>query len=127
MPFLTYKDYEILLSQFKKLLIERLGDSVVSLILYGSVARGTAHMESDIDLLLILKDAPKVYYERLQPIVELEYELRKGEAYKELRLKGLMPCLSPIVLSQEEARENRYIFLDMIEDALILLDKGDFK
>lgn len=122
----TYKDYEVLLSQFKKLLLGRLGDSVISLILYGSVARGKAYRESDIDLLIILKDASPVYYERLQPIVEIELELRESKHYKELKLKGFMSCFSTLILSQEEAKENRYIFLDMIEDAVILLDRGDF-
>ncbi len=34
-------------------------DNLVSIILYGSVARGTATEESDIDITIILKDAKK--------------------------------------------------------------------
>ncbi|NJD78740.1 MAG: nucleotidyltransferase domain-containing protein [Candidatus Methanoperedens sp.] len=67
-----YKDYKELLTNFKQLLSERFGDNLISLILYGSVARSTAGKESDIDLLIILKDATGVYYKRLEPVIEID-------------------------------------------------------
>jgi hypothetical protein len=38
----------------------------------------------------------------------------------------LPPEISTLVLTREEASENRYIFLDMIEDARILFDQDEF-
>ena len=38
----------------------------------------------------------------------------------------MTPFLSLLVLSLEEARENRYLYLDMIEEARILVDSDDF-
>ena len=123
---ITYQDYEVYLQAFKDGLLERLGDELIALVLYGSVARGEARPESDVDLLIILRDASPVYYERLKPILEVERALRISPRANTLRQKGLTPYLSYLVLSEEEARENRYIFLDMIEEARILYDREGF-
>ncbi|MBU4372959.1 MAG: nucleotidyltransferase domain-containing protein [Euryarchaeota archaeon] len=90
----SYKDYQQILTRFKQSLLERFGGNLISLVLYGSVARGTAGNESDIDLLIILKDAPDSYYKRLEPVVDIELKLRK-EAYETI---GAAPMFSSIVL-----------------------------
>jgi len=121
-----YEDYKEFILTFRDIISEKLGDSIVSLVLYGSVARSEARKESDVDLLIIQKDAPGVYYKRLKPFIEAERELRKSNVYEISRKKGLMPYLSYVILSQKEAEKNLYLFLDMIEDSIIILDKGDF-
>lgn len=121
-----YQEYKELLCSFRELLREKLKDSLLSLVLYGSVARRKAKKESDIDLLIVQKSAPNVYYKRLKPFIETEMELRKSEVYEIARKRGLMPCLSCVILSQEEARKNRHLFLDMIEDSIILFDETGF-
>ncbi len=117
-----YKDCKQILTKFSQLLQERFGANLISLVLFGSVARGTAKQESDIDLLIILKDAPDSYYNRLEPVVDIELELRK-EAFE---TTGAEPIFSSIVLSKQEAMQNRNIFLDMLDASMILYDKGDF-
>lgn len=118
-----YEDYKELIYALRDLAIEKFGDSLISLVLYGSVARGEAKEESDIDLLVILKDATDTYYERLEPFIEIERVLEKGKLYS---IKKGLPHLSYIILSQKEAQKNLYLFLDMIEDSIILLDREDF-
>ncbi len=117
-----YEDYKETLIKFKQLLKERFGDNLISLVLYGSVARGAARDESDIDLLIILKDAPPYYYQRIEPVIDIELKLRKITS----ETTGATPIFSTIILSKEEAMENRNIFLDMIDDSIILYDKNDF-
>lgn len=112
-----FKDYKKIVTKFRQLLIDRIGENLISLVLFGSVARGAAGKESDIDLLIILKDAPDVYYKRLEPVIDIELKLRQ---------EGLAPIFSCIILSMEEAKENRNIFLDMIDSSTILYDKDDF-
>lgn len=119
---LTYKDYRQILTQFKQSLLETFGTDLISLVLFGSVARGAAKQESDIDLLIILKDAPDSYYRRLEPVVDIELKLRE-EAYENT---GAAPMFSSIILSKEEAMENRNIFLDMLDASVILYDKNNF-
>ena len=121
-----YQDYKELILTFRDLIKDKLGDSLVSLVLYGSVVRTEAKKESDIDLLIIQKDAPGVYYKRLRSSIEAERKLRKSGVFEKVRKKGLMPYLSYVILSQKEAEKNSYLFLDMIEDSIILLDKDDF-
>lgn len=45
---------------------------------------------------------------------------------KMLEGKGLTPFVSLLVLSIEEAKENRYLYLDMIDQARILVDQEGF-
>lgn len=108
------------------MLWERLGDELIALVLYGSVARGEARPESDVDLLIILPDASPVYYERLKAILEVQRVLKSSPEANALRQRGLAPYLSYLILSEEEAGKNRYIFLDMIEEARILYDREGF-
>ncbi len=117
-----YKDCKQILTNLKQLLLERFGDNLISLILYGSVARGTAEKESDIDLLIILKDPPDIYYKRLEPVIEIELKLRESA----FETTGAAPIFSCLILSIEEAMENRNIFLDMIDASVILYDKDGF-
>lgn len=123
---LGYEDYRKLLATFVRFLLEEVGESLISVVLYGSVARGEARETSDLDLLIIWKNAPAVYYERLQPILRAERKLEGEKVYQELCQGDRRPYLSCLVFSQEEAKENRYLFLDMVEDSLILLDQGGF-
>ncbi len=117
-----YTAYEEILTKFKQSLQDRFGADLVSLVLFGSVARGAAKPESDIDLLIILENAPDSYYRRLEPVVDIELKLRK-EAFE---TTGAAPMFSSIILSREEAMENRNIFLDMLDASIILYDKDDF-
>jgi predicted nucleotidyltransferase len=51
-----YEDYKEFIYVFRDLTSEKLGNSLLSLVLYGSVARSEAKKESDIDLLVIFLD-----------------------------------------------------------------------
>jgi predicted nucleotidyltransferase len=117
-----YEDYKQILDSFKQSLLERFSSNLISLVLFGSVARGSAKQESDIDLLIILKDAPDSYYKCLEPVVDIELKLRK-EAFE---TTGTTAMFSSIILSKKEAMQNRNIFLDMLDASIILYDKGDF-
>ncbi len=121
-----YPEYKELLDAFVNLVKEALGDQVVSVVLYGSVARGTARPNSDADLLLIVRDASATYWKRLQPLLPILRQLRKELCWKKLQEQGISPYLSVLVLSLEEAMENRYLYLDMVEEARILVDREDF-
>lgn len=121
-----YNDYKEYLKIFSDLYLEKEKDNVISLVLYGSVARGVAGLLSDIDILIVLKTASPHYYERLKPFLQAQKELRKADIYKSLVSKGYQAYISVIILTLEEAKENRCLYLDMIEDAKILYDNNNF-
>ncbi|MBI2089096.1 MAG: nucleotidyltransferase domain-containing protein [Deltaproteobacteria bacterium] len=121
-----YLEYKALLDAFVGLAEQALEGQVVSVVLYGSVARGQAGPDSDVDLLLVLRDAPAAYWKRLQLLFPILRRLREDPCWKELEREGVNPFLSLLVLSLEEAGENRYLYLDMIEEARILVDRDGF-
>jgi predicted nucleotidyltransferase len=121
-----YKDYENLLGDFLELLKHKTGDSLISVVLYGSVARGGGRKDSDIDILIIIRDASRHYYDRLAPVMEVNADLKRRESYSRLRSKGFDPYLSFLILSAQEVGENKYIFLDMIDDGILMFDKDGF-
>lgn len=64
-----------LLAQARRRLEEHYGNRFAGLVLYGSVARGTAEAESDIDLLVLLRDELD-YFRELRAVVSLLYPLQ---------------------------------------------------
>ena len=57
-----------LLKQLRDNLHQALGDDLLSLILYGSYARGDAHCDSDVDLLVVLRRLTPELDERVNEI-----------------------------------------------------------
>lgn len=112
----------------KRLLSEVLlfyGERLISLVVFGSVARETQSFDSDLDLLIIAEGLPQGRMKRIrefEPIeVRIEPLLRSLQ-----REKGINTYLSAIIKSPEEARKGSPLFLDMVEDAKLLFDKGGF-
>lgn len=54
-------------------------------------------------------------------------DLREKYSYKELRIKGYYPGISPIVYTPEKIQETKPVFLDMVDEGEILLDDGTFR
>lgn len=121
-----YRKFKPLLDHFVHQIQTRLGKNVISIVLYGSVARGEAGPESDVDLLLILDKASPSYRERLRSISPILRELQRHPHWTVLENQGSSPVFSVLILSREEADQNRLFYLDMIEDAHILVDRGNF-
>jgi len=78
-----YLNYKLLLDLFISSVQAELGNNIVSIILYGSVARGEARPGSDVDLLIILRDASPVYRERLQQFLVILCQLQEEALWKE--------------------------------------------
>ncbi len=121
-----YADYRELIEGFIVQVEGAEKDNLISVVMYGSVARGTARSDSDVDLLLVLHTAPADYVHRLKPFLGILQQMRGGSIWQGFRDKGMEPFLSLLILSSEEAGKNQYIFLDMIDDAIFLRDKDGF-
>lgn len=124
--YFGYAHYQPILQTLVDLLKERLGTSLRSVVLYGSVARNRAKKESDIDLLIILDNPPSAYHKRLKPLIEVQEDLLKEETSLKKSIGNYTPYFSYLILSKEEAQENRYVFLDMVEESIILFDRDNF-
>jgi len=78
----------------EKLMREEFSEKIKSIILFGSVARGTADVNSDIDVLILVEDQ-----EDVEPIES------KARNYSERKLE-IANELVPVVETVEEFREN---------------------
>ncbi|KKM09933.1 DNA polymerase III subunit beta [Clostridiales bacterium PH28_bin88] len=100
------------------------GERLVTCAVYGSVGRGTPRPDSDVDLLVIVDDLPAGRVKRVQEFEKAEE--RVAPYLEKLKFEGLSTCLSPVIKTPAEVKEGSLLFLDMLEDARILYDKGDF-
>ena len=110
--------------RYAALLEEHLGDRLVSVVLFGSVARGEAGPNSDLDLLIVAEDLPPGRFARLRL---LEAADRAFEPELEaLRGRGVHTRLSRVIKTRAEARRTVPLYLDMVEDARLLYDRDGF-
>jgi len=116
--------YKTLIERLIEALKRKYRDKFISLVVFGSVARGEARKDSDVDLLLVIDSIPKRRLERQREFMEVEKEL---EGYlNELFDEGYFIDFSPIIKTPEEAMKLSPLYLDMVEDAIIAYDKDDF-
>lgn len=113
-----------LIPKLKKAIINTYGHRLVSLVLYGSVGRQTPNYESDIDILIIVEQLPRGRMRRIQEFTRVEENL--NDEFERLYKKGIYTTLSPIIKSKEEVLFGSPLFLDMIDDSIILYDKENF-
>src|SRR5688500_5753480 len=88
------------------------GGRLVSLAIYGSVARGTARPDSDIDILVVADPLPDGRIARINEFSHVEIEL--AEALAQARASGFQAFLSPIFKTPAEFGRGSLLFLDMI-------------
>jgi predicted nucleotidyltransferase len=106
-------------------LLSRSQDTLHSVVLYGSAARGDSDPTSDVDLLVVEKNLPENFMERLRHVT------RVIDLTNPLRLwlwkhRGLYPTVQVLPLTPQEAENPRPLYLDMVHDAVLLYDPHDF-
>ena len=116
--------YATLLNKMVEIMKEEFKDDLVSVVLFGSVARGDNRNDSDVDLLVVIKDLPKDSILKRIRIFESKVE-DKLEIEKYWKI-GYYISLSPILKTPEEAEKFSPLYLDMVYDAVILYDKDNF-
>ncbi|MGB9629044.1 MAG: nucleotidyltransferase domain-containing protein [Thermodesulfobacteriota bacterium] len=101
------------------------GERLVSVVIYGSVARETQSFDSDLDLLVIAERLPPGRIRRIREFDPIEERLEPFLKY--IREKdGINTYISTVIKGPEEAEMGSPLFLDMVEDAKILFDRNDF-
>lgn len=118
------ESFEELLTAFREAALAHYGGRLVSLAVFGSVGRGTPRPDSDIDVLVIADPLPQGRIARVEEFVTVETALAPPMA--RARLAGLVPEWSPVLKTPAEVEVGSLLFLDMIEDARLLVDRGGF-
>ena len=109
---------------YARLLEEELQENLVAVILFGSVARGEATAGSDIDLLVVCETLPAGRFARLGLLERAD--ARFEDERLRLRADGIDTRVVPIVKTRQEAARVVPLYLDMVEDACLLVDRGGF-
>lgn len=113
-----------LVDQYTEALKAQLGDSLLAVVLFGSLARGEMTPGSDIDLLIVAEGLPSRRLAR--------YDLlRSADEAVDSRLRalwreGIYTDFSPILKTPEEAQRITPLYLDLVEDAIILYEREGF-
>ncbi len=103
---------------------EILQDDLISVLLFGSAARGEAGEGSDIDILIV---AEKFGEEgRFEVFNAIENDLKASEEYRDLKENNLGTLISPVPLTPSEVEKNPSILLDIVMDGIMLYDVDDF-
>ena len=100
------------------------GPRLVSVVLFGSVARNTPSYDSDVDILIIANDLPEGRMRRVREFDDVEERL--SSAIQSLQEYNIHTIFSPIFKTPDEALRGSPLFIDMVDDAQILFDPSGF-
>lgn len=104
------------LNRYVELLQRDFGDRLVSVVLFGSHARGKARPESDIDVLVVIRGLPRSRTERHGLLYPLKRQVSEDFAMR----------ATPIVLTPEEAARVKPYYLGMLSGHVRLWDPDGF-
>ena len=101
-----------------------LGENIVSIALYGSVARVQAGPTSDIDLFVVLKQAPSGMLARRRLLAPVRESLTPN--LESLWMQGVYADFVEVIRTVAEARLYHPLYLDMSREAILLHDRDRF-
>ncbi|VVB87445.1 Nucleotidyltransferase domain protein [uncultured archaeon] len=116
-----------LLNRYTELLKQSFRERLLSVAVFGSVARGTAKFpQSDIDILIVIEGIEKLSFgERIKLTSNVEEKLSKTLEYAKFKDNfKRRPNIQEIIFSPEELRTHPPILLDLTTDVIIHYDTG---
>lgn len=119
-----------ILSRYTKILKECFKEKLLSVAVFGSVARGTANFpQSDIDILIVVEGAEKLSFgERFKSLTDVEEKLSITEEYSQFKNTfGSSPNIQEIILAPVELKAHPPVILDLTSDVIIIYDTGILK
>ena len=118
--------YRDLAAEYVELVKAHFGDRLVSLCFFGSVVRGEASPDSDIDALVVADGLPRDFGSRIRETNSMHESLKKRPTYKRLRSERRSAQISDIYLTRDEALSHPPILLDIADHGLIVYDRDEF-
>ncbi len=116
------QEFEAALDALVRAVKEVYGERLVSLAVFGSVGRGTPRPDSDIDILLVADNMPVGRMKRMAEFARVEEIVKSCIG----QTQYISIDLSPVLKDTNEVPMGSLLFLDMIDDARILYDRGGF-
>lgn len=120
---LGYERYKLLIDKLFAELKQSFGEDVIlSFAIFGSVARGEARENSDIDILVVHKPVEFDPVRRLAQL--LVHRIYRSHEYEQLQRDGLNPDLYVIFMTEKDLYDRPLILLDILDHGIILYDDG---
>ena len=116
-----FRDY---LYNFVRLLNETYKEDLLSIILFGSVARGKWNKESDIDLFIIFTNKSSIRTAINNQLTKIISDYERKSKLKNSKGDRLFSTIQDISLSLKDLHTFRTIFYDIAMDGIILFDRN---
>lgn len=118
------EEFDKILTVVHETCLNHYGDKLVSLAVFGSVARGAMKSDSDIDLLVVVESLPRGRLARVRDFEQVEIAV--ADRLREAEQHGIHTTLAPVFKTREEVEYGSPLFLDMTDQAKMLFDRDDF-
>jgi hypothetical protein len=96
------------------------------LVVYGSFTRAENRVNSDLDLFIVLKSAPRSRLDRSLDFVR-SVELPSEAATERSAGEDVHTEVSPLILTESEAAHFLPLYLDMADHCVLIRDSGFLK
>ncbi len=116
-----FRDY---LYNFVRLLKENYKEDLLSIILFGSVARGKWNNESDIDLFIIFSNKSSIRTAINNRLTKIISNYERKSKLKNSKGDRLFSTIQDISLLLKDLNTFRTIFYDIAMDGIILFDRN---
>lgn len=116
--------FDSLLAAALRAVLDHYGERLITFAVFGSVGRGAQRPDSDVDLLLVCDPLPVGRMRRIAESGEVEEQLQPVMA--SLEKDGITTALSVILKTPAEVERGGLLYLDFVEDARVLYDRGEF-
>jgi len=116
-----FRDY---LYNFVRLLKENYKEDLLSIILFGSVARGKWNNESDIDLFIIFSNKSSIRTTINNQLTKIISDYERKSKLKNSKGDRLFSTIQDISLLLKDLHTFRTIFYDIAMDGIILFDRN---
>ncbi len=123
---LLQNEYRNVAEEYARRVKEFFGYRLVSICFFGSVARGDATPESDIDAMVVAEGLPRDVGSRVRETAPIHKSYRRSEAYRNLRSLARSGFVSDLFLTPDEAKSHPPILLDLTRDGVVVYDKEGF-
>ena len=119
-------EYRELISEYFEAVKDHFKDRLVSVCVFGSVAKGEAAPESDIDVLTVAEGLPQDIGSRIRETTPLRLRVSEGDGHRRLRKLGRCASISEVILTPAEVERHPPILLDVVGEGVILYDRDGF-
>jgi len=116
-----------LLNRYLEFMKGSFGERLLSIAIFGSVARGKARFPgSDIDVLIVMEGLENLSFgQRIKLTMNIEEKLSKTQEFAMFKNAfGMHPNFQEIIFTPDELKAHPPVLLDLTTDSIILYDTG---